>query len=171
MDTFQLIALARQAANRLPFQPDPCIYVFRWGGGGVYSQITWGIHLITQCLKTGRWLYLQRAEFSRAIIWWQIRGKKRKLIIHLPELWSPNNFDCILLSLKKNLSSHPRYMLIYFLINYLQAVPISHKETAGVEELVTATVICPSHNTHLVLAHLTGSYASTTIKYCRATFR
>lgn len=41
-------------------------------------------------------------------------------------------------------------MLIYFLINYVQAVPTTPKETAGVEELVTATVICslvigPSH--------------------------
>lgn len=102
MDTFQLFALARQAANRLPFQPDPFIYVFCWGGGGVFSQITWGIHLITQRLKAGRRLYLQRAEFSRAIIWWQIRGKKENWFsILLDLLWSPNYFDSILLSIKK----------------------------------------------------------------------
>lgn len=46
VDAFQLVALVRQAANRLPFQPDPFIYVFCWGGGGVFSQITWEFHLI-----------------------------------------------------------------------------------------------------------------------------
>lgn len=119
VDAFQLTALVRQTANRLPFQPDPFIYVFCWGGGGVFSQITWGIHLVTQCLKAGRRLYLQRAEFSRVIIWWQITGKKKTYFLSARAMVSKLFWLCTSIRKKKKLISPVQVPLfIYKLCAY-----------------------------------------------------